>query len=326
MRRSRLLLAVLLAGMIAPGTWLRTPEPPRDFRRLATATAIAFEPTRTGPFTLAGAWEMTGHRKQFGGFSALVTLDGDRFLAGSDTGRRLAFERPDRSTLPGVLERFGDDQAGGKEGRDLESLAIDPDSGTVWGGYEFRKSIIRFHADLRVDEEVSPPLMRDWGGNSGAEALVRFADGRFLVIEERPLRWRESRHVALLFATDPIEDAEPESVRVDIPGGYRPVDATPLEDGRALILLRRLALGIPPGFETAIAVIDIDRRTADGRIPARLLAEFGTAIPQDNYEGMTITDDADGRHVWLISDDNFMALQRTLLLKLRWDQREKARE
>ena len=81
MRRSRLLLAALLAGMIAPGTWLRTPEPPRDFRRLATATAIAFEPTRTGPFTLAGAWEMTGHRKQFGGFSALVTLDGDRFLA-----------------------------------------------------------------------------------------------------------------------------------------------------------------------------------------------------------------------------------------------------
>ena len=46
-------------------------------------------------------------------------------------------------------ERFGDDQASRKEGRDLESLAIDPASGTVWGGYEFRKSIIRFHENFR---------------------------------------------------------------------------------------------------------------------------------------------------------------------------------
>lgn len=326
MRRSRLLLAVLLAALIAPGTWLRTPEPPRDFRRLATTTAIAFEATRTGPFALVGAWEMTGDRIQFGGFSALVTLDRDRFLAGSDSGRRLVFERPDRSTLPGVLDRFGGDEASLKESRDLESLAIDPSSGTVWAGYEFRESIIRFDADFQVDEEVRPALMRDWGSNSGAEALVRFADGRFLVIEERPRRWRGSRHAALLFARDPIEDAKPASVRVMIPDGYRPVDATPLEGGRALVLLRRLVWGIPPGFETAIAVIDIDRRAADGSIPARLLAEFGAAIPQDNYEGMAITDDADGRHVWLLSDDNSMSFQRTLLLKLRWDQREKARE
>ena len=61
-------------------------------------------------------------------------------------------------------------------------------------------------------------------------------------------------------------------------------------------------------------------------IPTRLLAEFGNAIPRDNYEGIAVTTDDDGQFVWLISDDNFMAIQRTLLLKLRWDRREKARE
>ena len=90
---------------------------------------------------------------------------------------------------------------------------------------------------------------------------------------------------------------------------------------------RPIACGIDAvKFETAIVEIDIDRRNADGSIPTRLLAEFGNAIPRDNYEGIAVTTDDDGQFVWLISDDNFMAIQRTLLLKLRWDRREKARE
>jgi hypothetical protein len=44
---------------------------------------------------------------------------------------------------------------------------------------------------------------------------------------------------------------------------------------------------------------------------------------------MALTDDGDGRHLWLISDDNLMSYQNTYLLKLRWDRecaRQKARE
>jgi len=46
-------------------------------------------------------------------------------------------------------------------------------------------------------------------------------------------------------------------VVVEIPKGYRPVDATPAGDGRALVLLRRVIWGFPPGFATAIAEIDL---------------------------------------------------------------------
>ncbi|MBO6528138.1 esterase-like activity of phytase family protein [Erythrobacter sp.] len=326
MRPKRLLLALMLAGVLAPGTWLRDPELPRNFHR-----AVAIEPLdqdfqRSGPFALVAAWELTGDRVQFGGLSALVALDGMRFLAGSDTGRKLVFERPDRSSAPGELSRLGENETSYKLGRDLESLAIDPVSGTVWGGFEFRESIVRFDADLKPDEEVRPAEMSYWGANSGAESLARLADGRFLVIEERPRRWREPGHRALLFAGDPIEERAPEELRIAIPAGYRPVDATPVEGGTALVLLRRVSWGIPPVFESAIAEVDVDRHSADGTIAAALLTEFGPAIPQDNYEGIALTRDADGTHVWLISDDNFMSIQRTLLLKLRWDQREKARE
>ena len=74
------------------------------------------------------------------------------------------------------------------------------------------------------------------------------------------------------------------------------------------------------------AEVDVDSPNADGIVAARMLAEFGAAIPRDNYEGLAVTEDADGMHLWLISDDNFMSFQRTMLLKLRWQPREKARE
>ena len=326
MRPRRLFLAALLTVALVPGTWLRTAAPPRDFQRLATIEPIEIEPAQAGPFRLVAGWELTGDRFQFGGFSALVALDEERFLAGSDSGRKLVFDRPDRRAFRGVLSRFGNGGEDLKESRDLESLTIDRASGTLWAGYEFRESIVRFDAAFRPDAEVRPALMRKWESNAGAEALVRLTDGRFLVIEESARRWRGRHHEALVFAIDPIIDESPEGVTVEIPEGYRPVDATPIDGGRALILLRRLAWKLPPGFDTAIAEIDVDRRGEHGIVPARMLAEFDHAIPRDNYEGIALTRDGDGTHVWLISDDNFTTFQRTLLLKLRWQTREKARE
>ncbi|MEX0341272.1 MAG: esterase-like activity of phytase family protein [Erythrobacter sp.] len=326
MRPKRLILAAALALALAPGIWVRSPPLPRALQPGVTLTPIAAQRSTTGDFTLLSAWELTGDPLRFGGFSALVALPGGRFLAGSDTGRRLDFYRPDQSRQPGMFGPFERGEASYKKGRDLESLAVDPESGTAWAGYEYRNSIVRLGPEYRPEQSVRPTAMADWGANSGAESLVRLEDGRFLVIEERPRRWRGSRHRAVLFTGDPVGDTQSQSVLVDIPAGYRPVDAAAAGAGRALVLLRRLDWSIPPGFETAIAELDVDLRDADGVVTARMLAEFGSAIPRDNYEGLAITDDADGQHVWLISDDNFMSYQRTLLLKFRWQQREKARE
>ena len=326
MRPKRLLLATALVCALAPGTWLRSPPPPRALQAEARLTPIETRRVSRGPFTLVAGWELSGDPLRFGGFSALVALPGGRFLAGTDTGRRLEFDRPDHGRRPGVFGPFESNETAYKNGRDLESLAVDPGSGIVWAGYEYRNSIVRLDAALRPGEEVFPALMADWSANSGIESLVRLSDGRFLAIEERPRRWRGSRHMALLFAADPVEDSEPQSVVIDLPAGYRPVDATPVGEGRALVLLRRLDWGVPPGFDTAIAEVDVNSPSADGIVAARMLAEFGAAIPRDNYEGLAVTEDADGTHLWLISDDNFMSFQRTLLLKLRWQPREKARE
>lgn len=326
MRRTRLILALLLVAALVPGHWLRSAERTR-FSAAVTLTPLAAAPLPAGDFTLEGAWELTGDPVRFGGLSALVALPDGRFLAGSDTGQRLVFGRPDRGAQRGTLGRFiaGDDDT--KRSSDLESLTVDPASGTLWGGYEFRESIVRFGADFQPEAEVRPAAMRDWHANSGTETLVRLGDGRFLAIEEGARRWRGRHHNAVLFAGDPITAPAPEELLARLPEGYRPVDATPLGKGRALVLLRRVAWGLPPGFDTALAVVDVDSPTAEGVLELRLLTAFGDTIPRDNYEGLTLTEDVDGTHLWLLSDDNFTSFQRSLLLKLRWHRaREKARE
>jgi len=108
-----------------------------------------------------------------------------------------------------------------------------------------------------------------------------------------------------------------------------PVDLVDAGGGELLVLLRRLVWMFPPGFDSAIGVL----RTADlqpgAKARVRIIARLEAGFPKDNYEGIAITEDPDGRHVWLISDDNRMSYQRTLLLKLEWaerPERQKARE
>lgn len=326
MRPTRLFLGLLLACAVAPGTLVRAPEPPSAFDPEVKIATLPVAPATRGPFTLIAAWQMTGDPFQFGGLSALVPLGRHRFLAATDGGRALVFERPDRGRQPGILAEIGDGGSASKIGRDIESLAIDPGSGRVWAGYEFRNAIQRLSPRLEPEGEVRPAAMEEWGGNSGPEAFVRLADGRFLAVEERAREWGDSVHNALVFAGDPLNDAEPEALLLRVPDGYRPVDAAPLAGGRALVLLRRIEWGFPPVFFSALGAVDVERPEKDGTVSVQLLAELDEAIPQDNYEGLAITRDGDGTHVWLVSDDNFTAFQRTLLLKLRWEEREKARE
>ena len=68
------------------------------------------------------------------------------------------------------------------------------------------------------------------------------------------------------------------------------------------------------------------------RIPARaieggavlkgeLLGRFAPPLTVDNFEGVAVTRDADGATlVYILSDDNFHFLQRTLLLLFRLDE------
>ena len=316
--RTRLLAIAFVALLAAPGTWLRTPVA-GDFRPILATFAIDPGAGRAGELSIEGVWELDSPNVHFGGYSALLALPDGRLLAASDRGRYLRFAPPGAAKRVPRFGAVGGDVEQRKYAVDIEALASDPARAHIWAAYERSNAIVRFGPDLLEGVESAPPAMRDWSGNSGPETLARLADGRFLAIEEGPPDRPRRDYRALLFPGDPVEGGEPAAFRYAPPEGYNAVDGASLPDGRVLILNRRVVLGLPYSFEIVIVVADPREIRAGEVWRGHEIGSIAAPLPVDNFEGIATVPRADGSvTVWLISDDNNSAFQRTLLYRLRW--------
>ena len=314
-RRIAILFVALLA---APGTWLRTPLP-EDTRPILHVTPLEPGARRAGELAIEGVWRLESPNLHFGGYSGLLALPGGRLLAASDRGRYLRFAPPGDPARPPEFGAIGGEVELTKYMVDVEALAGDRARDRVWAAYEGSNSIVRYGPALAAGESVAPPAMRGWSSNSGPETLARLADGRFLAIEEGLPGSDRRAYRALLFPGDPVEGAEPVAFAYAPPAGFHAVDATPLPDGRALILNRRIVLGLPFAFETMIVVADPREIRAGEVWTGRAVGTIAAPLAADNFEGIAAVPRAGGSvTVWLISDDNNSAFQRTLLYRLRW--------
>lgn len=259
---------------------------------------------------IAGMWTLESPQTYVSGYSALLAFPDGEFTAFSDRGSALAFVLDDREE-PRAFE-IKPTPGFGKHNQDIESATMDPATGTVWLGYEDANAIRRIDAGGRGPEVVFPAQMRDWGINSGPEAMVRLQDGRFIVL-------REIEGNALIFPGDPVEGAVPQELRFLAPEGLHPVDMAQLPDGRVLILARKVGLRFPP-YVTALLVADprTIRPGQDWR--AEKLADLSAPLDGGNYEGLAITGGAGAAplDIWIISDNNMSRLQKTRLVQLRW--------
>ena len=247
----------------------------------------------------------------FGGFSGLaVTDDGRSFVTVSDKGT-WATGRMEREhgrltgitmTGHGPLHEISGTPLDGLN-VDAEGLDLDP-QGRAYVSFE------AFHRVRRYDRLDGPaasvPPHPDFArlqNNSGLEALTIDAEGTLYVIPERSgaldrpfpvYRFRNGRW--------------DKDLRLRRDGEFLVVDADFGPDGRLYVLERSFRwLG---GFATRI------RRFTLG--PAGLGDEitlFETRIGEmDNMEGMSVwRDEAGQTRVTLLSDDNFFALQRTII-------------
>lgn len=127
----RILLAVLLALALAPGTFFRSEIPPPDLTSPVSIVTLDFEPVRSGPLVLDVAWKLTGAIDHFGGYSAHIAWKKDEYLAANDAGRLIRLSRPDRPTALPTLESFLNFQRVDKSHVDVESLTFDPVKGEV---------------------------------------------------------------------------------------------------------------------------------------------------------------------------------------------------
>ncbi len=324
-RPLKILAAAGLAMALMPSPLETRWSPPVDHSQQVTALRLNPDERQVGEMRIDEAWQLDSTNSSFGGTSALVIEGPRQFLLASDFGTvvRLHLRRDTGVRIARIWPLWLASRAArSKAGRDLESLTVDPATGQLWGGFEHRHRITRFLPGMvNADGDVAPELMQGWNANGGAEAMVRLADGRFIVLAETS-GGPGGGSDALLFAGDPVANPDTRPIRfaLDPAGRGRVTDAALLPDGRVLLLFRDIDL--TKGWVTTLAVADPADIAPRARWRARTIARFERPQISENFEGLAIEpqNDADAPvAIWMVSDDNLAGWQRTLLVRLLWE-------
>jgi hypothetical protein len=193
---------------------------------------------------------------------------------------------------------------------EAEALADDGDGGLVVG-YEGDHRLQRLPLiDLRAVPSRLP-LPEGLGGhsNSGIEALTGLPENRLMAIAERVGAPGGVGLSAWL-----IDGARIDPMIYQPTPGFAPTGADHLGDSVYILERRFSLLG---GFESRIRVLPTAGIRPGARLDGRLLAAFRFGDIGENFEAVAAKRAPDGRTlVYLLTDDNFHMLQRTVLLQL----------
>ncbi|MDJ0946836.1 MAG: esterase-like activity of phytase family protein [Kiloniellales bacterium] len=306
------LLAPVLSGRPVPAEPLAltvsrlplNPEAPRQ--------------TTVGTLAWRGSLEISAEDPSFGGLSGLLLEPGgDRLLAVSDTGRWVSagIRLDDEGFLIGLEAaetgrlRDGDNRPlASKRAGDAEALARLAD-GTTLVAFEQAHRIWRYPAGTLSRPAQSfpaPPGLDRLDGNSGLEAVTALPRGRLLALAEDS----GEDEVLLGFVWQDGAWAEVALVR-DRP--FQPTGATTLPSGDVLVLERRYS--VLGGLGIKIRRLRLAAIKPGATLKGEVLAELRPPLVYDNMEGIAArAEPGGGVRIYLVADDNFNAVQRTVLM------------
>jgi hypothetical protein len=307
--------AAVLLGILIPGLAVADQIPVRAFGVILSHENPEREDV--GKLRFRGGLDLRSSDDRFGGFSGLdISADGGRLTAIGDRGTwfsaLLSYGGDgylqgisDTRLLP-VLDADGKPLSG-RPYTDSESIARLTD-GTMIVGFEQRHRLRRYPGIGAAAERVGLPLMLGASPpNGGAEAVTRLWGNQLLVLSER-LEARPGIAAGWIGAGNQWR-----AVGFKRKGRFRPVGAATRDDGSVFILERRFTtIG---GISSRISVLP-GRKISPGAIfEGAALAELSAPLVADNFEGIAVRRGKSGETlIYIISDDNFHDLQRTLLL------------
>lgn len=305
-----------------------TPKPDRSAFAISTsATQVPLNPNdedddQVGALIYRGGLELTSSDKHLGGLSGLIiSKDGKTFLAVSDKGHwvrgSLGYDGKNLSSIDNVeiapLLGLDGNTLPNKDWADAESLIGDLD-GTVLVSFEHMHRVWAYDLSIqgfsaRPTEVPMPTAIHESPSNASLEGLAQLGgetQSLFAITENarnanNDIRgWIERSHG---FEEIGLKAHEP----------YNPTDLAVLPSGDILILERRFS--IVGGVGMALRKLDGATLETSSTLDAQVLAELAPPHTVDNMEGLAVRQDEDGRTlIYIVSDDNFNPLQRTLLL------------
>ena len=296
-----------------------------DTKIAIAATPVPLNPRDPGQIVAGellyrGGVSLRASDRRFGGISGLfVSPDGKRLIAITDRGSRIAARL--RYDADGRLAGLTDGRIGplldpkgqplrGRAG-DAEALTFLPD-GSALIGFERRHRIYRYPA---TTEPLSgrptlwsvPVGLSEAPANGGIESLAHVGS-RFVFLLTEKLR-ANGRNLAGWVGRD--KSWRPFAYYRT--AGFRPSDATLLPNGDIAVLERRYTLS--KGSSARIVVVPRKAIGPGRAVRGREIARLQAPMTVDNFEGISARRTRDRRIVlYIVSDDNFNPLQRTLLL------------
>jgi hypothetical protein len=279
---------------------------------------------RFGALEFRGGLILTSRFREFGGISALnMAPNGADFVSLTDQGwwlrGRITYSgtRPSGITAAEMAPMLGTDgrTLASRRWYDTESIARDGD--TLYVGIERVHQIVRFNfgkdgLKARGQPIDVPAAFRTMPRNGGIEALAfvpRGAPlgGTLIAISERA-HDRDGDHLAFM-----IGGPRPGQFTIKRLSGYDISDAAMLSSSELLILERKF--GWTTGLFIRIRRLPISQLQPGAVLDGRVLLEADLGQQIDNMEGLGVHRSGSEVVLTLISDNNFSALQRNLLLQ-----------
>ncbi len=290
---------------------------------------------QVGKLGWRGGIALSSPERRFGGVSDLRFDAGcGRFLAVSDTGAWLIFAPvEDNGRLLGITagsiapirDERGNTPARKADG-DSEAIAITRDGNShVWFERDNRAQTYPGISACTPESlaqaaagTLRPAAIARWPANGGPEAADRFWDGQFILAEAQTDG--EGRHVGHLLDARGAVRAD---VTIRLPPDFQPTGLAQLgEDADGvtyLLLLRRFS----PLSGVAVIVMRVTVPAEGGEVEGEEIARLRPPLSVDNMEGIAVRKEGGRTMVYLVSDNNFNMLQRTLLMKFELLEQEK---
>ena len=257
---------------------------------------------------------------RLGGLSALaVSADGRRLTALGDEGHwfTASLRTDGRGHLAGLgagligrLTGLDGQVLKKKKWKDAESLAVEAD-GALLVSFERKHRIWRYPpagAPFAASPTALPlpPGLERAPDNGGLEAIAVLGDGGILAIAEK--QETETGFAAYLF-----RDGRWHGLTYARTGLFNPTGAARLPGGNLVVLERRYH---PPAAPAARLVeIRAEEIRPGARLTGREIAVLEAPLILDNFEGVAARESEAGETLlYILSDDNFSPIQRTLLV------------
>ncbi|HEY1709731.1 MAG TPA: esterase-like activity of phytase family protein [Rhizomicrobium sp.] len=300
-----------------------------SFQRIPLSSQDPRE-TRVGRLVYRGGLVLTSGDSRFGGWSGLqISADGKHLLSQSDEAHFLKADLvyDDKGDLAGVrhgqladMQDLDGQIMRGKEG-DAEGLALLTDKldGPVAISFERNNRVWEYDLthglDVRPTPVAMPDAIKTLIDNLGLETLTRVGPDTLLAVAEIPQQDQHGDNPAWLVSA-PGKTAPVTGTLGVIPHKpYEISDGTLSPDGKHLYLLERHFYDPIRGVVIAVREIDAATIKPGARLDGEEIASFTLHENIDNMEGIAMRRGPNGETlVYLISDDNYNPVERTLLL------------